>query len=65
MEEKLFEDVSLNNEKTDGQKCPPASLTLSFFDLEGSLYGFTYNTKNELITPVLLIEEGDYLSEKS
>lgn len=65
MQEKLFKEKNANNTKTDGQKCPPASLTLSFFDLERSLYGFTYNTKKELITPVLLIEEGEILTEKS
>ena len=33
----------------------PTSLTMTLYDVENSVYGFTYNTKNEPLRPVLQI----------
>ncbi len=47
-------------EYTDEEKVAyqPTSLTMTLYDAENSVYGFTYNTQNEPLRPVLRIAEG-------
>lgn len=41
----------------------PASLTVTLYDTETSTYGFTYNTTNTPLRPVLQIAEGENFAE--
>ena len=41
----------------------PISLTLSLYDAENSIYGFTYNTRNKPLKPVIQIQKGNTLTE--
>lgn len=47
----------------DAELYEPTSLTISIYDSEESIYGFTWNTKKKPINPVLQIQEGDSLSQ--
>lgn len=44
-------------------KYKPECLTLSFYDISASSYGFTYNTKNEPMAPVIQVCEGKTFKE--
>lgn len=50
----------LTEEEKKGYK--PVSLTMSLYDAENSVYGFTYNTQNEPLRPVIQIEKGETLT---
>lgn len=41
----------------------PTSLTVTLYDAENSIYGFTYNTQVEPLRPVIQIEKGNELTE--
>lgn len=41
----------------------PTSLTVTLYDAQNSIYGFTYNTTNEPLRPVLQIQQGDAFSD--
>lgn len=46
---------------TDEEKIPytPTSLTISLYDTENSLYGFTYNTLSQPLRPVIQVAKGN------
>ena len=46
---------------TEEEKVPfkPTSLTVSLYDAENGVYGFTYNTKSKPLRPVIQVTEGD------
>lgn len=50
---------------TDEEKVPykPTSLTVTLYDLETGTYGFTYNTKNEPLRPVIQVAKGSTLTD--
>lgn len=50
---------------TEAEKIPytPVSLTVTLFDAENSVYGFTCNTEKEPLRPVLQIQKGGELTE--
>lgn len=50
---------------SDEEKIPytPTSLTVTLYDAENSVYGFTYNTTSEPLRPVLQIQEGNELTD--
>ena len=45
---------------TEAEKVPftPTSLTVSLYDAENSVYGFTYNTQSKPLRPVIQVTEG-------
>ena len=49
---------------TEEEKLPfkPTSLTVSLYDVENNVYGFTYNTKSKPLYPVIQIEKGTVLT---
>ena len=49
---------------TDQEKTfyAPTSLTVTLYDAENGIYGFTYNTKSKPLRPVIQIAEGDDLT---
>ena len=53
-------------EYTEEEKIPytPTSLTVTLYDTEKGVYGFTYNTQNRPLRPVLQVAEGDSFSDK-
>ena len=50
----------LTEEEKKGYK--PVSITMSLYDPENSIYGFTYNTEKEPLRPVIQIEKGETLT---
>ena len=52
-------------EFTDEEKIPyiPVSLTVSLYDTENSIYGFTCNTRAQPISPVLQVSKSDFSME--
>lgn len=52
-------------EYTDEEKLEylPTSLTVTLYDPENCIYGFTYNTRNKPLRPVIQVTEKDELSE--
>lgn len=48
----------------DAELYQPTSLTVSLYDSEESIYGFTWSTKEKPIEPVLQVQEGSSFSAK-
>ncbi|MBQ7913457.1 MAG: metallophosphoesterase [Clostridia bacterium] len=50
---------------TDEEKAlhTPTSLTVTLYDSENAVYGFTYNTQSQPLRPVIQISEGSSLTE--
>ena len=50
---------------TEEEKIPytPTSLTVSLYDAENSVYGFTYNTQSKPLRPVVQVSEGSTFDE--
>lgn len=51
-------------EITDKTLYKPISVTVSLYDAQNSVYGFTFNTKKEPLRPVLQIQEGNSLTDE-
>lgn len=49
---------------TEEEKVPytPSSLTVTMYDVENNIYGFTFNTESEPLYPVIQIEKGTQLT---
>ena len=58
--EEFFEHGTPLKVYDDLEKIPytPTSLTLTLFDAQNNIYGFTYNTKSKPLRPVIQIEKG-------
>ena len=41
----------------------PTSLTVTLYDAQNNVYGFTYNTRNKPLRPVIQIEKGDEFTD--
>ena len=41
----------------------PTSLTVTMYDCQGDIYGFTYNTQHRPLRPVIQVSKGETLSE--
>ena len=54
------------SELTTEEKVPytPTSLTVTLFDSENSVYGFTWNTQKEPLRPVIQIQKGNTLTNE-
>lgn len=57
--------LPLRSDYTDEEKASymPTSLTVTLYDAENSIYGFTYNTLAEPLRPVIQIEKGNALTD--
>ncbi len=55
----------LKSDYTDEEKAAykPTSLTVTLYNAQESVYGFTYNTQIEPLRPVIQIEKGDELTQ--
>lgn len=64
-EETFSYGETLRDDYTDEEKATytPTSLTVSLYDAENSIYGFTYNTQVQPLRPVIQIAEGNELGE--
>ena len=50
---------------TEKEAYKPVSLTMSLYDTENSVYGFTYNTAKEPLRPVIQYEKGNALTDSA
>ena len=59
-----FNDVGPLRDLTDEEKsgCQPTTLTMTLYDAENSVYGFTYHTKERPMRPVIQISKGSSLN---
>ena len=56
----IYGELDFTEEELKGYT--PTSLTMSLYDTENSVYGFTYNTRIEPIKPVIQIQKGNVLT---
>lgn len=64
-EETFSYGAPLRSDYTDEEKAAytPVSLTVTLYDAENYVYGFTYNTQSKPLRPVIRIQEGNSLTE--